>query len=128
GWGTGRRRIVERRRLRTDRAAGRRGARVSEGAGRPKPVVLCVLDGFGLSDDPARNALLAARMPTWARLTANWPTCRLEASGEAVGLPPSQMGNSEVGHLNLGAGFRVLQDLPRVSAAIADGSFFENPV
>ena len=101
---------------------------MSEGAGRPRPVVLCVLDGFGLSDDPARNALLSARMPTWQRLTAEWPSCRLEASGEAVGLPAGQMGNSEVGHLNLGAGFRVLQDLPRISAAIADGSFFENPV
>ena len=94
---------------------------------RPRPVVLCVLDGFGLSDDPARNALLAARLPTWDRLTGEWPTCRLEASGEAVGLPPGQMGNSEVGHLNLGAGFPVLQDLPRISHAIADGSFFENP-
>ena len=101
---------------------------MSEGPARPRPVVLCVLDGFGLSDDPARNALLSARMPTWQRLTATWPTCRLEASGEAVGLPAGQMGNSEVGHLNLGAGFRVLQDLPRVSAAIADGSFFDNPV
>ncbi len=101
---------------------------MSQGPTWPKPVVLCVLDGFGLSDDPARNALLSARMPTWQRLTATWPNCRLEASGEAVGLPAGQMGNSEVGHLNLGAGFRVLQDLPRVSAAIADGSFFRNPV
>ena len=97
-------------------------------ADRPRPVVLCVLDGFGLSDDPARNALLSARMPTWDRLTAEWPTCRLEASGEAVGLPAGQMGNSEVGHLNLGAGFPVLQDLPRISAAIGDGTFFSNPV
>jgi 2,3-bisphosphoglycerate-independent phosphoglycerate mutase len=96
--------------------------------GRPRPVVLCVLDGFGVGDDPARNALLAARMPAWERLTATWPTCRLEASGEAVGLPAGQMGNSEVGHLNLGAGFPVLQDLPRISAAIADGTFFENPI
>jgi 2,3-bisphosphoglycerate-independent phosphoglycerate mutase len=96
--------------------------------GRPRPLILCVLDGFGLSDDPARNAVLAARMPAWDRLTADWPTCRLEASGEAVGLPAGQMGNSEVGHLNLGAGFPVLQDLPRISAAIADGSFFQNPV
>jgi 2,3-bisphosphoglycerate-independent phosphoglycerate mutase len=101
---------------------------VSEGSQRPRPVVLCVLDGFGLSDDPSRNALLTARMPTWDRLTSEWPTSRLEASGEAVGLPAGQMGNSEVGHLNLGAGFRVLQDLPRVSAAIADGTFFTNPV
>ncbi|MEP6469267.1 MAG: 2,3-bisphosphoglycerate-independent phosphoglycerate mutase [Chloroflexota bacterium] len=94
--------------------------------GRPRPVVLCVLDGFGIGDDPRRNALMAADMPAWARLTAEWPTCRLEAAGEAVGLPPGQMGNSEVGHLNLGAGFRVLQDLPRISQAIADGSFFRN--
>jgi 2,3-bisphosphoglycerate-independent phosphoglycerate mutase len=101
---------------------------VTEAAAPPRPVVLCVLDGFGLSDDPARNALLAARMPTWERLTAEWPTARLEASGEAVGLPAGQMGNSEVGHLNLGAGFPVLQDLPRINAAIADGTFFSNPV
>jgi 2,3-bisphosphoglycerate-independent phosphoglycerate mutase len=95
---------------------------------RPRPLVLCVLDGFGLSDDPGRNASLSARMPTWDRMNAEWPSCRLEASGEAVGLPAGQMGNSEVGHLNLGAGFPVLQDLPRISAAIADGSFFANPV
>jgi 2,3-bisphosphoglycerate-independent phosphoglycerate mutase len=101
---------------------------VSETPARPRPVVLCVLDGFGVSNDPARNALLSARMPTWDRLTADWPTARLQASGEAVGLPAGQMGNSEVGHLNLGAGFRVLQDLPRINAAIADGSFFANPV
>ena len=96
--------------------------------GRPRPVVLCVLDGFGIGDDPRRNALLAAEMPEWASLTATWPTCQLEASGEAVGLPAGQMGNSEVGHLNLGAGFPVLQDLPRISQAIEDGSFFDNDV
>jgi 2,3-bisphosphoglycerate-independent phosphoglycerate mutase len=90
-------------------------------------VVLIVLDGFGLNDDPSRNALLAASMWNWNRFLAEWPHCRLAASGEAVGLPAGQMGNSEVGHLNLGAGFRVLQDLPRISAAIDDGSFFENP-
>jgi 2,3-bisphosphoglycerate-independent phosphoglycerate mutase len=89
-------------------------------------VLLIVLDGFGLNDDPSRNALLAASMWNWNRLLDEWPHCRLEASGEAVGLPSGQMGNSEVGHLNLGAGFRVLQDLPRISAAIADGSFYEN--
>ena len=86
-------------------------------------LTLVVLDGFGIGDDPARNALLAARMPVWERLTRGWPTTRLEASGEAVGLPAGQMGNSEVGHLNLGAGFRVLQDLPRINSAIANGSF-----
>jgi 2,3-bisphosphoglycerate-independent phosphoglycerate mutase len=88
--------------------------------------VLVVLDGFGLNDDPARNALLAASMWNWNRLLEEWPHCRLEASGEAVGLPAGQMGNSEVGHLNLGAGFRVLQDLPRISEAIVDGSFYDN--
>jgi 2,3-bisphosphoglycerate-independent phosphoglycerate mutase len=95
-------------------------------AGR-RPVVLVVLDGLGLNDDPARNPLLTARMPTWDSLVAEWPHSRLEAAGAAVGLPAGQMGNSEVGHLNLGAGFRVVQDLPRISETIADGSFYENP-
>ncbi len=90
-------------------------------------VVLIVLDGFGLNDDPNRNALLAASMWNWRRLLDEFPHAKLEASGEAVGLPPGQMGNSEVGHLNLGAGFPVLQDLPRINRAIEDGSFFENP-
>jgi 2,3-bisphosphoglycerate-independent phosphoglycerate mutase len=98
-------------------------------AGAPAgPVVLSVLDGWGLSDDPARNALLAARLPTWDRLMDEWPHCQLAASGAAVGLPDGHMGNSEVGHLNLGAGFPVVQDLPRISRAIEDGSFFANPV
>ena len=91
-------------------------------------VVLVVLDGFGLNEDPARNALLAAPMWNWRRLLDEYPHAQLGASGEAVGLPPGQMGNSEVGHLNLGAGFPVLQDLPRINAAIRDGSFFRNEV
>jgi 2,3-bisphosphoglycerate-independent phosphoglycerate mutase len=90
-------------------------------------VILIVLDGFGLNDDPQRSALRDASMWNWGRLTTEYPTCQLAASGEAVGLPAGQMGNSEVGHLNLGAGFRVLQDLPRISAAIADETFFDNP-
>jgi 2,3-bisphosphoglycerate-independent phosphoglycerate mutase len=98
------------------------------GARIPRPVVLCVLDGFGINDDPRRNALLAARMPTWDAIRARWPVSQLRASGTDVGLPPGQMGNSEVGHLNLGAGFRVVQDLPRITEAVEDGSFFENPV
>ncbi|MGI8998335.1 MAG: 2,3-bisphosphoglycerate-independent phosphoglycerate mutase [Candidatus Limnocylindria bacterium] len=89
-------------------------------------VLLVVLDGFGLNDDRSRNALLSASMWNWNRILGEWPHCRLEASGASVGLPAGQMGNSEVGHLNLGAGFRVLQDLPRISAAIGDGSFFTN--
>ena len=89
-------------------------------------VVLVVLDGFGIGDDPDRNALMSASMWNWNRLVGEFPHSRLAASGEAVGLPPGQMGNSEVGHLNLGAGFPVLQDLPRINAAVIDGSFFEN--
>jgi 2,3-bisphosphoglycerate-independent phosphoglycerate mutase len=95
-------------------------------AGAPS-VVLCVLDGFGIGDDPSVDATAAANMPNWRRLMANWPHARLAAAGDAVGLPPGQMGNSEVGHLNLGAGFPVLQDLPRINRAIADGSFATNP-
>ncbi|MCC6619535.1 MAG: 2,3-bisphosphoglycerate-independent phosphoglycerate mutase [Chloroflexi bacterium] len=90
-------------------------------------VVLVILDGFGIGHDPARNALMAATMGNWDRLLDEFPHCELAASGEAVGLPAGQMGNSEVGHLTIGAGARVLQDLPRISAAIADGSFFQNP-
>ena len=95
--------------------------------GRPRPIVLVVIDGFGIGADPAGDAIAAARMPIWRGLLERWPHARLEASGEAVGLPPGQMGNSEVGHLNIGAGRPVLQDLPRIDAAIADGSFFGRP-
>jgi 2,3-bisphosphoglycerate-independent phosphoglycerate mutase len=95
--------------------------------GRPRPIVLVIIDGFGLGDDPAVDAIAAARMPVWRGLLERWPHARLEASGEAVGLPAGQMGNSEVGHLNIGAGRPVLQDLPRIDAAIADGSFFDRP-
>src|SRR5262245_63303315 len=66
-------------------------------------------------------------MPTWRSLWRDWPHATLRASEDAVGLPKGQMGNSEVGHLNLGAGRPVLQDLPRIDAAIEDGSFFERP-
>jgi 2,3-bisphosphoglycerate-independent phosphoglycerate mutase len=89
--------------------------------------VLVVLDGFGIGRDPSVDAVAAADMPVWRGLLARWPHAALRASEGAVGLPPGQMGNSEVGHLNLGAGRPVLQDLPRIDAAIADGSFFERP-
>ncbi len=94
---------------------------------RPRPVVLVILDGFGIGRDPAADAIAAAPMPAWRGLLARWPHASLRASEDAVGLPAGQMGNSEVGHLNLGAGRPVLQDLPRIDAAIADGSFFERP-
>jgi 2,3-bisphosphoglycerate-independent phosphoglycerate mutase len=86
-----------------------------------------VLDGFGIGHDPEGDAVAAAPMPTWRGLLHRWPHSVLGASEGAVGLPAGQMGNSEVGHLNLGAGRPVLQDLPRIDAAIADGSFAERP-
>jgi 2,3-bisphosphoglycerate-independent phosphoglycerate mutase len=95
--------------------------------GRPRPIVLVVLDGFGIGDGGSGDAVAAAPMPTWRGLLARWPHSRLRASEDAVGLPPGQMGNSEVGHLNLGAGRPVLQDLPRIDAAIHDGTFFTRP-
>jgi 2,3-bisphosphoglycerate-independent phosphoglycerate mutase len=95
---------------------------------RPTPVVLLVLDGWGYRAEREGNAIAMAKVPTWDRLWARAPRTLLRASGEAVGLPCGQIGNSEVGHLNLGAGRVVKQDLVRISAAIADGSFFTNPV
>ena len=96
-------------------------------AARPRPIVLVVLDGFGIGRDPASDAIAAAPMPVWRGLLEHWPHSVLQASEEAVGLPVGQMGNSEVGHLNLGAGRPVLQDLPRIDAAIADGTFDTRP-
>jgi 2,3-bisphosphoglycerate-independent phosphoglycerate mutase len=95
--------------------------------GRPRPVVLIVIDGFGIGRDPAADAIAAARMPRWRALLERWPHAILRASEDAVGLPAGQMGNSEVGHLNIGAGKPVLQDLPRIDSAIADGSYFTRP-
>ncbi len=94
---------------------------------RPRPIVLVVLDGFGIGPDPSRDAIASTPMPHWRQLVAQNPHSVLRASEDAVGLPEGQMGNSEVGHLNLGAGRPVLQDLPRIDAAIADGSFFTRP-
>ncbi|MET1232107.1 MAG: 2,3-bisphosphoglycerate-independent phosphoglycerate mutase [Candidatus Limnocylindrales bacterium] len=96
--------------------------------GRPRPIVLVILDGFGIGQRPEADAIAAATMPNWRALLDGWPHAKLGASGPAVGLPEGQMGNSEVGHLNLGAGRPVLQDLPRIDAAIADGSFRANQV
>ncbi|MDO8483973.1 MAG: 2,3-bisphosphoglycerate-independent phosphoglycerate mutase [Candidatus Limnocylindrales bacterium] len=97
------------------------------GSPRPRPIVLVVLDGFGIGREPSTDAIAAARMPVWRGLLRDWPHAALRASEDAVGLPPGQMGNSEVGHLNLGAGRPVLQDLPRIDAAIAAGSFASRP-
>ncbi len=90
-------------------------------------VALVVLDGWGLAPAGRGNAVELADTPVFDRLWAQYPHTTLKASGEAVGLPPGQMGNSEVGHLTLGSGRVLYQDLMRVNRAIEDGSFFENP-
>jgi 2,3-bisphosphoglycerate-independent phosphoglycerate mutase len=95
---------------------------------RPAPVVLLVLDGWGYRPEREGNAIAMANVPTWDKLWARAPRTLLAASEEAVGLPCGQMGNSEVGHLNLGAGRVVKQDLVRINDSIKDGSFFQNPV
>ena len=93
-----------------------------------KPHVLIVLDGFGHSETSDSNAILAADMPNWRQLLKTCPNGLISGSGEDVGLPDGQMGNSEVGHMNLGAGRVVYQDFTRITKDIRDGGFFANPV
>jgi 2,3-bisphosphoglycerate-independent phosphoglycerate mutase len=95
---------------------------------RSRPVALIVLDGWGYRAQAEGNAIALADTPTWDSIWAHPARTLLEASGTRVGLPEGQMGNSEVGHLNLGAGRVVMQDLVKINTAIADGSFFTNPV
>lgn len=92
----------------------------------PRPVLLCVLDGFGYRQDAPDNAISVANLPTWRKLWAENPHALIEASGEDVGLPAGQMGNSEVGHMNLGAGRVVYQDLPLIDRSIASGELASN--
>jgi len=92
----------------------------------PKPVALIILDGFGLRDDVTGNAVAQAKKPNYDRYWSTYPHTTLTACGEAVGLPEGQMGNSEVGHLNIGAGRIVYQDLTRISKSIRDGEFYDN--
>ncbi|MGE0260556.1 MAG: 2,3-bisphosphoglycerate-independent phosphoglycerate mutase [Alphaproteobacteria bacterium] len=94
---------------------------------RPRPLVLCILDGWGEREDGADNAIERADTPVWDGLIRRWPHATLDASEHYVGLPDGQMGNSEVGHTNLGAGRVVMQDLPRIDQAIADGSLAKLP-
>ncbi len=91
-----------------------------------KSAILLILDGFGYSETSQSNAIEKADAPVWHRLWNNYPHTLIKTSGMAVGLPEGQMGNSEVGHMNLGAGRTVYQSLTRVTKAIADGDFFEN--
>lgn len=92
-----------------------------------KPVVLMILDGYGLNDKTEGNAIAQAKTPVMDRLMKEYPWVKGNASGMAVGLPEGQMGNSEVGHLNMGAGRIVYQELTRITKEIQDGVFFENP-
>src|ERR1700694_3665181 len=94
---------------------------------RARPVALIVLDGWGYRAETDGNAIALANTPTWDSIWSRGSGTLLEASGLRVGLPGGQMGNSEGGHLNLGAGRVVMQDLVRISSAISDGSFYTNP-
>ncbi|MDP3900275.1 MAG: 2,3-bisphosphoglycerate-independent phosphoglycerate mutase [bacterium] len=93
---------------------------------RPKPVLLVVLDGWGIAPFYSGNAISQTKLPNYESLIARYPATILSAAGEAAGVPWGAMGNSEVGHLNLGSGRIVYQDLPRINKAISDNSFFDN--
>jgi 2,3-bisphosphoglycerate-independent phosphoglycerate mutase len=93
-----------------------------------RPLVLVIIDGWGYRTDPFGNAIAAAKKPNWDTLWQRWPHTTLAAAGQPVGLPEGQQGNSEVGHLNIGAGRVVYQDLTRINQAVKDGSFYKNPV
>lgn len=92
-----------------------------------KPVVLCIMDGFGHNPSDYGNAIKAANTPRLDEFMKNDPMTYIGASGMDVGLPDGQMGNSEVGHTNIGAGRVVYQELTRITKAITDGDFFKNP-
>lgn len=98
-----------------------------EAASKKTPTILCILDGWGDRLDQADNAILNARTPHFDALRERWPSGQLDASELHVGLPSGQMGNSEVGHMNIGAGRVVMQDLPKIDTAIEDGSLAEAP-
>src|SRR3990167_9055507 len=93
-----------------------------------KPLVLIILDGWGLAPDSDYNAISLAHKPFWDTLQVAYPHTSLSASGGDVGLPKGEAGNSEVGHLNIGAGKIVYQDEPRINSSIADGSFLHSEV
>ena len=96
---------------------------------RQKPVMLLILDGWGYRKEiTPDNAIEQGHTPNWHRCLKEYPHCLVQTSGLAVGLPEGQMGNSEVGHTNLGAGRVVMQDLPKIDLAIKDGSLKKNPV
>jgi 2,3-bisphosphoglycerate-independent phosphoglycerate mutase len=92
-----------------------------------KTLILIILDGFGLSEKTKGNAIKFAKTPNLDKIFSSFPFTRLQASGKSVGLPEGQMGNSEVGHMNIGAGRVIYQDLVKINNSIKNGSFFENP-
>src|SRR3984957_12459571 len=94
---------------------------------RPRPVVLCILDGWGFRADMPDNAITRANAPVFRKYWAACPHALLDASEEHVGLPAGQIGNSEVGHMNLGAGRVIFQDLPLIDRTIAKGELVSNP-
>jgi 2,3-bisphosphoglycerate-independent phosphoglycerate mutase len=95
---------------------------------RPKPVVLLILDGFGYSSKQENNAIAMANTPCWNKLQQDYPMTLLDCSGNVVGLPDGQMGNSEVGHVHIGMGRYVPQEFSKVNDDIKNGRFFSNPV
>src|SRR5438552_2027190 len=95
---------------------------------RPKPLVLIILDGWGYRAETKANAIALARKPTYDRLLREYPNTLIHTSGKYVGLPDGQMGNSEVGHLNIGAGRIVHMDITRIDLMIQNGEFFRHPV
>ena len=107
-------------------ASGRHDS-IMTAAGTVRPVVLCILDGWGHGAPAEDNAISRSATPVWDDLWANSPHSLLEASNADVGLPNGQMGNSEVGHTNIGAGRVVAQSLPRIDQAVADGSLASHP-
>ena len=100
---------------------------VNDNGSKRRPIMLCILDGWGERDGGDDNAIYHANTPNWDHMVTDYPTARLKASDLDVGLPKGQMGNSEVGHMNLGAGRIVLQDLPLIDQAIQDTTLGENP-
>src|SRR5450432_810723 len=94
---------------------------------RPKPIVLTVLDGWGYRAETKGNAIALARKPHYDRLLKDFPNTLIQTSGPSVGLPDGQMGNSEVGHLNIGAGRIIHMDITRIDQMIASGEFFKDP-
>ena len=93
-----------------------------------KPVILIVLDGVGHNENPKGNAVLAAHTPNLDAYKEKYPWTLLDASGESVGLPPGFQGSSEVGHLSMGAGRIIIQELKRINGQLVDGSLFKSPV